>query len=319
MAAPDFTISRLAQVNQAGDARALFLKVFANEVLNSFNRNLIFADKHRVKEISYGKSYQFPAIGQTTADYHTPGQMIVGTPISHNERIINVDEVLFSSVSVAEIDELMNHYDVRSEYAKQLGQAVAQRWDKNVAQLIALAARDSATITGGNGGTVINGGATAETDGTVLAGLIFEAVQAMEEKDVPYQGDVYCAVRPEQYYLLVQATDNINKDWGGMGSYGDGTVLRIGGVPIVKSNAVPNAVVASNTGEQNTYNGDFSNTVALVFHKAAVGTVRLRGLKTEMTGEEYAVTHGATLMKSSLICGSGILRPECAVEITKAV
>jgi hypothetical protein len=318
MAAPDFTVSRLGQINETGDVRALFLKVFANEVLNSFNRNLIFGNLHRVKEIDNGKSYQFPAIGQTTSGYHTPGTMIVGDPIAHAERIINVDEVLFSSVSIAEIDELINHYDVRSEYAKQLGQAVAQRWDKNVAQLLALAARDSATITGGNGGTVLNAGATVETDGTVLAAAIFDAVQAMEEKDVP-PGDIYCAVRPAQYYNLVQATDNINKDWGGMGSYAEGKVLKIGGVPIVKSNAVPSTTVSAVTGENNTYDGNFSATMALVFHRAAVGTVRLRGLKTEMTGEEYRVTHGSTLMKTSLVCGSGILRPECAVEITNAV
>ena len=66
----------------------------------------------------------------------------------------------------------------------------------------------------------------------------------------------------------------INRDWGGAGVYADGTVLRVAGVQIVKSNNLPQANSAA-TGENNTYNGDFTNVKALVMQKQAIGTVKL--------------------------------------------
>ena len=67
-------------------------------------------------------------------------------------------------------------------------------------------------------------------------------------------------------------------DWGGAGVYADGTVLRVAGVQIVKSNNLPQANISAATGENNTYNGDFTNVKALVMQKQAIGTVKLMDL-----------------------------------------
>lgn len=50
--------TRIGQINGAGDVEAIFLKMFSGEVLASFNLANVFKDKHRVKAISQGKSYQ---------------------------------------------------------------------------------------------------------------------------------------------------------------------------------------------------------------------------------------------------------------------
>ena len=52
----DTVVSRLGQVNHAGDAQALFLKVFGGEVLTEFGRVVAFTDKHFVRQIANGKS-----------------------------------------------------------------------------------------------------------------------------------------------------------------------------------------------------------------------------------------------------------------------
>ena len=52
---------------------ALFLKVFANEVLNAFEESNVMKELHTVRTISSGKSAQFPVTGIATAKYHTPG------------------------------------------------------------------------------------------------------------------------------------------------------------------------------------------------------------------------------------------------------
>ena len=125
MANGDTTPSRLGQVNATGDANALFLKVFSNEILTTFDEANIMKDLHTVRSISSGKSAQFPVTGIASAKYHTPGQDILDSgnsylsAIKHNEKIINIDDMLVSSTFIANIDEVKNHYSVRSIYAKE--------------------------------------------------------------------------------------------------------------------------------------------------------------------------------------------------------
>jgi hypothetical protein len=179
-----------------------------------------------------------------------------------------------------------------------------------------LAARSAATITGQNGGSALTD-ADAATNGASLAASIFEAAKVLDEKDVP-ENERVALVAPAQYYNLVQTTDVINRDFGGAGVYADGTVLRVAGIQIVKTNNLPSSNIAAVSGENNTYSGDFSNTVALVMQKQAVGTVKLMDLAVERTSGDFEVMYQGTLMAAKYAMGHGVLRPECAVEIKSA-
>ena len=87
----NFTSSRLGLVNNTGTGYdALFLKVFAGEVLSSFRKATIFEDLHTVRTISSGKSAQFPIIGLSSTAYHTPGTQLTGNAIKHAEATINL-------------------------------------------------------------------------------------------------------------------------------------------------------------------------------------------------------------------------------------
>lgn len=305
----DFTVNRLGSIQGGADKTALFLKVFSGEVLTAFNNACVMMDKHSVRSISSGKSAQFPAIGKTTAAYHTPGAELLGQAINHNERIITIDDLLVSHVTIANIDDAMNHYDVRSEYTKQMADALAQTFDKNVLQVAILAAREAATQTQTAGGSVT--AATSRTDGAVMATAFFSAAEELDEKSVP-EADRYGAVLPAQYYLLARTTDVINRDWDGRGSYADGKVFMIAGIPVVKTNNLPQAAVATGPA---AYQGDFTNTSALIWQKGAAGTVKLLDMATE---SEYSARHQATFMVSKYAVGHGILRPACAVEVKVA-
>ncbi len=50
------TASRVGQIDSAGDVKALFLKVFAGEVLAAFEEVNVTGDKNSVRTISNGKS-----------------------------------------------------------------------------------------------------------------------------------------------------------------------------------------------------------------------------------------------------------------------
>ena len=320
------TASRLGLVNNTGTAyEALFLKVFSGEVLTAFSENNVFSDAlHTVRTISSGKAAQFPVTGTATAAYHTPGNLLTGGAILHNEKIINIDDLLIAQSFVANIDELMNHYDVRSIYASELGKALAKRYDQNVAKTIANAARTStANITNGNSGIQVTRSETdaANVTGEELAGAIYDIAQAMDERDIP-KTDRFCVLPPAEYYKLAEGGTKVTSldfNPGGNGSYASGMTQQVAGIPVIMSNNVPQtnkAPGAADTnelgGSNNTYAGDDSKTIGLVFHKSAVGTVKLLDLQTEMSGQDYGVMYQGTLMVAKYALGHGVLRPEAA-------
>jgi len=306
----DANQSRLGSINQGADKKELFLKVFAGEVLATFQQHNVFLNHTTVRTIANGKSAQFPATGIATTGYHQPGTEILGDEINHAERVITIDDLLTSSTFIASIDEAMNHYDVRSTYSSEIGFQLAKKMDENIAQVMALTAREASTISGQAGGTTLSN-ADYPTDSAVLASGLFDAQQTLDEKNVP-DNDRYAFFLPAQYYLLAQNTTVINQWYDGKGSISEGTILKIAGLPIVKTNSIPQTNVT--TGPV-AYQGDFSNTVGLVAHKGACGTVKLMDLAAE---SEYDIRRQGTLMVAKYAVGHGILRPESAVELASA-
>jgi len=312
----DATPSRSGQQNLAGDVKANFLKVFAGEVLTAYDETRVASRYVRERVISSGKSAQFPVMGKASGGYHTPGAEIVGRTVAHNEVVITVDDLLISDTFIANIDEAMNHYEVRSEYSNQMGQFLANTEDKQLLQLGILAARSAARITGEQGGSVITS-ANAGTVATDLIAAIFAAAQKFDEKDVPMNERVFF-LRPAQYYLLAQNTTIMNKDWGGAGVYADGKVLRVAGMEIVKTNHLPSGTVSNGTvdaGTGNKYAGVFSTTVGLALQKGALGAVKLLDLAIE---SEYDIRRQGTLMVAKFAKGYGTLAPQCAIEVKTA-
>jgi len=319
------TVSRLGLVNNTGtDFDALFLKTFSGEILTAFAENNIFNEAmHTVRSIASGKSAQFPVLGTATAAYHTVGTPLVGAnQIKANEKIINIDDLLISQAFVADIDSLKNHYDVRQTYSAELGKALARTFDQNVAKVIANASRASTTLSGGNGGLVLTlasgNTASANVTGDELAAAIYDIAQTFDERDIPTT-DRFVVLPPAEYYKLAEsATRTIDVDFnpGGNGSFASGRIQQIAGMPVMMSNNVPQSNVGSNpSGANNTYSGDDSKTIGLVFHKSAVGTVKLMDMTTEISGADYNLMYQGTLMVAKYALGHGILRPEAAATI----
>lgn len=290
------TMSRPGQQNKTGAVDALFMKVFTGEVMTAFAEVNIMKDLHRVRTIDHGKSASFAVLGKAAARYHVPGTAILGSnQIAANERVINIDDLLIADVAIYDLEDAKNHYDVRQEYSKQLGWALAREFDKKTMRVGVLAARSNGIIDDEPGGSVIKGGPTVATDGEVLAEAMFSCAQIWDEKDI-LDWERTLIVRPAQYYLLAQTTKVLNRDWGGAGVYADGKVLKVAGVSIVKSNNLPNAVVTAVSGEKNDYTGDFTDTVALALQKEAIGTVKLKDLTVEKSGADFHIMYQSTMM-----------------------
>lgn len=311
------TPSRIGQANSAGATDALFLKVFSGEVMSSFNANTVMADKTRVRNIASGKSAQFPAIGRITASYHTPGAEILGKSVEHGEKVVTIDDLLISDSFIANIDEAKNHYEVRSEYSTQMGQALAQTFDRNLLSLAVKTARagDAGAVAAQGAAVSTNLGSLTPTIQTLVDALYAEAA-ALDDLFLPAT-DRFVIVSPTVYYGLVQNDKLIDRDFGnGNGSYADGTVMKVAGMSIIKSSNLAVDHTSDTVDFGTKYQVDASDTTALVFQKGALATVKLMEMATE---SEYDIRRQGTLMVSKMAVGHGAVNPQGIRELRAAV
>ena len=238
--------------------------------------------------------------------------------IQSDEKVITIDDLLLASTFVSRIDEAMSHFEVRSEYSRQMGDALAQTYDRNLLSLAIKACRD--TGAGGIGvGAVGQGNAVSASIGATptvadIIAAVYTAARLLDEKNVP-DNERYVLVPPEVYWGIVTNDKILNRDFGNPnGAYADGTVINVAGMKIVKTNNLNVNHTTGTVDYSSKYGVDATKTLALVMHPQAMGTVKLLDLASEM---EYDIRRQGTLMVSKMAVGHGILRPECLYEIRK--
>ncbi len=246
-------LTQLGQANGTGDKRGLYLQLFSGEMFKGFQRNTIARDLVMKRTLTNGRSLQFIFTGRTSAEYHTPGNSILGNsdsapPVA--EKTITVDDLLISSAFVYELDETLAHYDLRGEISRKIGYALAEQYDRKIFRAITKAARQASPITKSNfkepGGTQIRVTGTA-TNGTAayepaaLINAFYDAAAALDEKGVGGEGRV-AVLNPRQYYELIQGVETnglINRNVRGDALQSGNGIIEIAGITIYKSMNIP--------------------------------------------------------------------------------
>ena len=245
-------LTRPGQSNATGDARALYLKLFSGEMFKGFQHNAIARDLVMRRTLQNGKSLQFIYTGHTKAEFHTPGNSILGDsngapPVA--EKTITVDDLLISSAFLYDLDETLSHYDMRSEISRKIGYALAQKYDRLIFRALTRGARAASPITKTNyvepGGTQIRVGTTTSASDAYnaqkLTTAFFDAAAALDEKGVSQDGRVG-VLNPRQYYALIQEVGNnglINRDEQGSALQSGQGIVEIAGIKIYKSMNIP--------------------------------------------------------------------------------
>ena len=245
-------LTRQGQRNATGDVRELYLKLFSGEMFKGFQHNAIARDLVMKRTLKNGKSLQFIYTGHTTAEFHTPGNSILGNsdgapPVA--EKTITVDDLLISSAFVYELDETLAHYELRGEISKKIGYALAQKYDRLIFRAIAKGARQASPISKSGfvepGGTQVRVGTNNQaSDAYVASSLVnafYDAAAALDEKGVSTEGRVG-VLNPRQYYELIQQVgDNglVNRDEQGTSRQKGNGIVEIAGIKIYKSMNVP--------------------------------------------------------------------------------
>lgn len=304
-----------------GDQLALFLKVFSGEVLTAFTRASKVMNNHMIKTIDSGKSTSFPVMGRVKAHYLPAGSNLddLREAIPHNEVVINIDGLLTSDVLITDIFEAMNHYDVRGEYAKQLGEALAIAADgATVAEIAKLVKANTENITGLGKGIVvektITGGAgiNYETGKAVIDGLL-EMKAKWTTQYVPEE-ERFAYITPEVESAIITSKDAINRDYGAVASIVDGNIDKLCGfkiiaVPHLKAGGADKTGMLGTSPEGHEFPTDYAGALAVCAHRTAVATVKLKDLQLEHARRPELQ---ADMIIAKNAVGHGGLRPEAS-------
>lgn len=241
----DAIVSHLGQVQGSGALDALWLKVFAGEVLTAFEIAVKLKGKIRTRSIKGAKSATFPATFRTSARIHTPGTEILGNIVQANEQVITLDDLVITDTFVAQIEELKNYYDVRAAYANEHGREQALYYDRVVSNVLVAAARTTTELFVGDGagGKVTDQNDVSTTadftaSGSDLISGINLAKQILDQKAVPVETmPVTCVLKPAQWYLIANSDHNINRFYnaGNDASIARQSLKTVSDIDIIKS------------------------------------------------------------------------------------
>tara|TARA_R100001594_G_scaffold32168_2_gene59792 strand:+ start:1644 stop:2849 length:1206 start_codon:yes stop_codon:yes gene_type:complete len=256
--AVDYTGHRTGQTNATGDTRSLFLKLYAGEVMTAFQTKNIMMNHCRTRTISKGKSAQFIMTGKyRDAAYHTPGLEIAPAATAKNsERIVTVDDLLINAQFIPNIDEAMQHYDVRSVYTQEAGYGLSKVADQNIIRTAVKAAlatnkerasklvQDYKAFDDEDFTENVEIGSFANSKKLkYFTEAVIEAKRVLEMAGAPLE-DIVCVTGTDQYYKLFMAATNsesladmtvFNRDIGGTGSFSSAQLPSIAGIPVVRT------------------------------------------------------------------------------------
>jgi len=295
----------LNDVETANDLTELANKIYV-ETLYAFERSCVFMNLVYNVTIPHGKSGQFivggKADGLRAGDY-TAGTQVDITVTGNSERTIVLGRPQYVAERVDQFEEKMGDFSIRSIVTQNHDQDLAIQLDRAISTQLEAAATATGVAGNGDGTTVTNtgivGAATTKLKGAALMEAIYDCSAAIRGND--YKGELFAAVSPSNYNLLVLSEILVNSDvTSGNGGLDSGRIGMVGNVTVVETNNLPTTVALE----------------ALVFGKEAVGVLTLVGMSTDQ--EKQVDFLGATLMTAYYMNGIDILRPACASVILSA-
>lgn len=309
-----------------------FLRVFSGETVAAYNKATLIKDKLRSRNITSGKSATFPTISTSSAKLHTPGDDLFTAgsgntykpSITNNEKIIQINKLLIDTSFVDNLDEMMNHFDARSEYASQMGAALAVAGDKW--SLGALTRGSGTTLTAT--GTYANAIAGTTAGNAVIKEGLKAAANSMDVAGVPKDGR-YAVLSPLSFYGFMEDDAVMSSDYGSGGNRATGDVgkLHYLGFELISSAIWSDGFMgAAGTTEETTevlyglngratYDVVLTKVYGVAFHSAAAGVVSLKGMTTET---DWIPERQGNLIVCKQAIGIDILRPTSSILLKGA-
>lgn len=301
------------------DDRQLFLTEFGGSVFNAYDEAMDYQQLRFLKSITQGKADSFPIIGRKRdATAHTPGDLVLGGTINHDEVQISLDNVLVDAVFIADVDAMMAHYELSAPYSHQIGQSLGSTTAKRIAIQHIAASRAGQTqgvgdSSGGQPNPAYYWNANLKTDGSQLELAAALAKQYSLQNDM--SGTDWFYMLPHQQVLLLARYAGIEAGvTSGSADRSSGTVGNIFGLIPKGTNHIPQANVAN--AQEPKYTINASTTVGHISSKMAVGTLERRDMQIVMKEQPERI---GTLIMGNIFVGHGPLRNECSIELVTDV
>lgn len=284
-----FSIVRPGQSNSAGAVNALHLEEYTGVVESTIERKSALKGMIPIRPVRGTSVITNFAVGESTLQKAVPGGPAPdGTGTDFAKRTLTVDTVVLARAVLPLLETFQTSYDARKEIGMEHGKKIAKFTDQSFfiqaikAALLADSAYRGAGAAGKPAGHFGGSQQTLSAGGDALdPAKLYAAVASlfvkMEEKDVdPRTDDVMIALRPAEFYTLLQNEQLID------GTYktSEGTsiqahLLKAYGVPVISSTNFPAGQtiashLLSNVANSNAYDGDFSKVVACAFSPRAL-------------------------------------------------
>lgn len=325
----DSNPARFGYGQSATDDRNLFMKVFSGEVLAAYQKLVQMADKVKTKQISSGKSWQWPKTWKATGEYHTAGREMLGNDIDTTEVVITLDGLLVAHTAIYDLDKKMAHFDVTSEFSMELGRELARHDDKNAMRGVILAARTAADGPFPAGHVITDASLvnTGAIDGAAWIDAIRDANLQLFNDDVPEDLPRYAMVNAAVFDAIKYARDSnghylllnrdINPSQSNTGAIAGRATrsLDVDGVTLLRDRDMPRTDETAVETVYPKYRADYSTTTGILWTPGAVGKVNLMGVTME---SERDVRRQEDFMVAKMAVGYGTLRAEGAVEFKTA-
>lgn len=133
---------RFLKNGPSGTETDMLLPTFGGEIITAYEEFNLMSGLVNSKTITTGNTLKFPASWKIGSEYHEAGEELLGLDVSTREYAISLEErPLVSHFEIDDIDTMLSHFDMRSEFAMECGRELARQNDKNILKGLILAAR----------------------------------------------------------------------------------------------------------------------------------------------------------------------------------
>lgn len=311
--------------------KEMFLMMFAGEVLTSFKRTSVTEGRFVERTIKSGKSAQFPVVGRSRAVYLKPGESLDSKrkQIKHSQKVIEIDDLLTDDVLIFDLDDAMNHFDVRGIYSTSLGESLAVAKDAAILAEAAKLCNSDENIKGLGKPSILElttDSADPVERGKAIIAQLTKARAALAKNYVPSLDRTYFT-NPDDYSAILAALMPNAANYAALINPEDGSIRNVMTFSVVETPHLiqggagymnPEDDTASPEEQQHAFPTEGKvtnkNVVGIFGHKSAVGTVKLRELGLEPARRPELQ---ADQIIAKYAMGHGGLRPEAIGAIVE--
>lgn len=293
---PTAQITRPGQFDQTGDINAAAVTEYGQSVQHTIQRKSALAPYVNMRPVRGTNRIGSYGFGDSVVGKVTPGEAPAASKNDVGRNTLIIDTLVYTRHFLPLLETFQTSYDARVELGVEDGEAMARFTDQAFMIQAAKAALDTDSRyssvankpSGFKGGTQeVLSAAGDINDPARFYKAISNLFAKMEEKDVvPGQDDVMIAMKPAQFYALLEAEQIINGNYvtARGTTIENAMIFKAFGCPVIRSNNFPSGEVTghllSTAANGNAYDGDFTKLAALAFSPKAL-----------MAGETIPLTH----------------------------